>query len=90
MSLLLYDKSTDMRFGINALSGLVRNKLGFDPMNGDVFILLASEATKSDFCNGTKMVLPYISKSWNEALLNVLFSPEQPLRVLNSASSYRG
>jgi transposase len=30
---------TDMRFGINSLSGLVRNKLGFDPMNGDVFFI---------------------------------------------------
>ncbi|MFN3802633.1 IS66 family insertion sequence element accessory protein TnpB [Belliella pelovolcani] len=33
----MYKEPTDMRFGINSLAGLVRNKLGFDPMNGDVF-----------------------------------------------------
>ena len=33
----MYKEPTDMRFGINSLSGMVRNKLGFDPMNGDVF-----------------------------------------------------
>jgi transposase len=27
----MYKEPTDMRFGINSLSGLVRNKLGFDP-----------------------------------------------------------
>jgi transposase len=35
----MYKEPTDMRFGINSLSGLVRNKLGFDPMNGDVFFI---------------------------------------------------
>jgi len=42
----LYDKPTDMRFGINALSGLVRNKLGFDPMNGDVFIFIGKRGNQ--------------------------------------------
>lgn len=36
----LYGEPTDMRFGINSLAGLVRNKLGFDPMSGDVFLFL--------------------------------------------------
>lgn len=36
----LYGEPTDMRFGINSLAGLVRNRLGFDPMSGDVFLFL--------------------------------------------------
>ncbi|MDQ3536685.1 MAG: IS66 family insertion sequence element accessory protein TnpB [Bacteroidota bacterium] len=37
---LLYRKPVDMRFGINSLAGLVQNELGFNPMNGDVFVFL--------------------------------------------------
>jgi transposase len=40
----MYKEPTDMRFGINSLSGLVRNKLGFDPMNGDVFVFLGKRS----------------------------------------------
>jgi transposase len=40
----MYEEPTDMRFGINSLSGLVRNKLGFDPMNGDVFVFLGKRS----------------------------------------------
>ncbi|EIM73042.1 IS66 Orf2 family protein [Nitritalea halalkaliphila LW7] len=36
----LYEQPTDMRYGIQALAGIVRNKLGFDPMSGDVFIFI--------------------------------------------------
>ena len=36
----LYRKPTDMRFGIYSLSGLVRNELGVDPLNGDVYIFI--------------------------------------------------
>jgi transposase len=36
----LYRSPTDMRFGIYSLAGLVRNELGFDPANGDVFVFL--------------------------------------------------
>jgi transposase len=42
----LYGNPTDMRFGINSLAGLVRNELGFDPMNGDVFIFLGKRANQ--------------------------------------------
>lgn len=42
----LYGKPTDMRFGINSLTGLVRNELGFDPMNGDVFIFIGKRGNQ--------------------------------------------
>ena len=42
----IYDEPTDMRFGINSLAGLVRNKLGFDPMNGDVFLFLGKRSNQ--------------------------------------------
>ncbi len=42
----MYQEPTDMRFGINSLSGLVRNKLGFDPMNGDVFVFLGKRSNQ--------------------------------------------
>lgn len=42
----MYHKPTDMRFGINSMAGLVRNKLGFDPMNGDVFLLLGKRSNQ--------------------------------------------
>lgn len=42
----MYKEPTDMRYGINSLAGLVRNKLGFDPMNGDVFIFLGKRSNQ--------------------------------------------
>lgn len=36
----LYIEPTDMRKGFNGLSGLVRNKLGKNPLSGAVFIFL--------------------------------------------------
>jgi transposase len=42
----LYGKPTDMRFGINSLTGLVTNELGFDPMNGDVFIFIGKRGNQ--------------------------------------------
>jgi len=42
----MYKEPTDMRFGINSLAGLVRNKLGFDPMNGDVFVFIAKRSNQ--------------------------------------------
>ena len=36
----LYHQPTDMRKGFNGLSGLVRNELGKDPLNGNVFIFI--------------------------------------------------
>jgi transposase len=35
-----------MRFGINSLTGLVRNWLGFDPMSGDVFLFLCKRSNQ--------------------------------------------
>ena len=46
MRYFLYGEPTDMRFGINSLAGLVRNKLGFDPMNGDVFLFLGKRSNQ--------------------------------------------
>lgn len=36
----LYNQPTDMRKSFNGLSGIVRNELGEDPCNGDVFIFI--------------------------------------------------
>lgn len=36
----LYTASTDMRKGIDSLSGIVRNDLGKDPLMGDLFIFI--------------------------------------------------
>ena len=42
----LYGQPTDMRFGINSLAGLVQNKLGFDSMNGDIFIFIGKRSNQ--------------------------------------------
>ena len=36
----LYGQSADMRKGFDGLSGLVINKLGQDPLSGDIFIFI--------------------------------------------------
>ena len=36
----LYSRPVDMRKGFNGLSGLVRNVLGKNPLNGDIFIFI--------------------------------------------------
>jgi transposase len=36
----LYSSSADMRKGFDGLSGLVINKLGQDPLSGDIFIFI--------------------------------------------------
>lgn len=36
----LYSEPTDMRKSFHTLSGLVRNKIGADPMDGDVYIFV--------------------------------------------------
>ena len=40
----LYSEPTDMRKSFHTLSGVVRNKIGGDPMNGDVYILSILQA----------------------------------------------
>ena len=42
----LYSEPTDMRKSFNGLSGLVLNKLGRNPMNGDVFIFINKNRDK--------------------------------------------
>ncbi|MBK9962862.1 MAG: IS66 family insertion sequence element accessory protein TnpB [Saprospiraceae bacterium] len=37
-SYYIYNGAVDMRKGYDGLSGLVRNELGADPMNGEVYI----------------------------------------------------
>ena len=46
MRYFMYKEPTDMRLGINSLSGLVRNNLGFDPMNGDVFVFIGKRSNQ--------------------------------------------
>jgi len=41
----LYRPAADMRKGFDALSGLVRNELGMDPLSGDVFLFLNRRRT---------------------------------------------
>ena len=36
----LYDQSCDMRKSFSSLSGLVRNEMNRDPLNGDVYIFI--------------------------------------------------
>lgn len=36
----LYNEPCDMRKGFNGLSGIVRNQLGLDPLNGSVYIFI--------------------------------------------------
>ena len=43
-----------MRLGIYALSGLVRNELGFDPTNGAVFVFLSKRANQIRFLQWDK------------------------------------
>ncbi len=50
----LYRSPTDMRLGIYALSGLVRNQLGFAPTNGDVFVFLSKRANQIRFLQWDK------------------------------------
>jgi len=42
----LYDQPTDMRNGIYGLAGLVKNKLGRDPLSGDIFIFLCNRGNQ--------------------------------------------
>lgn len=42
----LYGKPTDMRKSFNGLSGLVQNKLGRNPLCGDVFIFINKKLDK--------------------------------------------
>lgn len=42
----LYSESTDMRKGFESLSGIVRNVLGANPLNGEVFIFINKPRNK--------------------------------------------
>lgn len=42
----LYGKGADMRCGIYALAGLVRNDLGQDPLSGDIFIFIGKRGNQ--------------------------------------------
>jgi len=42
----LYSHCTDMRKSFDALSGLVRNNLGYNPINGEVFIFINKSRDK--------------------------------------------
>jgi transposase len=42
----IYGEPTDMRLGINSLAGLVRSRLGCDPMSGDVFLFLGKRSNQ--------------------------------------------
>ena len=42
----MYSYPTDMRKSFDALSGLVRNNLGYNPINGEVFIFINKRRDK--------------------------------------------
>lgn len=54
----MYKEPTDMRFGINSLSGLIRNKLGFDPMNGDVFVFIGKRSNQIRILHYSNQLIP--------------------------------
>jgi transposase len=45
----MYHGPTDMRFGINSLAGFMRNRLGFDPINGNIFVFLVKRSYQIRF-----------------------------------------
>ena len=45
----LYSEPTDMRKSFHTLCGLVRNKIGGDPMNGDVYIFVNKRRNRIKF-----------------------------------------
>lgn len=42
----VYTQSTDMRYGIDALSGIIRNELQQNPLTGDAFVFLNKRKTQ--------------------------------------------
>ena len=42
---LLYARPTDIRKSFDALSGIIRNELGRDPLTGEVFVFLSKRRT---------------------------------------------
>jgi transposase len=42
---LLYTRPTDIRKSFDALSGIIRNELGRDPLTGEVFVFLSKRRT---------------------------------------------
>jgi transposase len=56
----LCGEPTDLRFGINSLAGLIRNRLGFDPVNGAVFPFLGKTAQSEKVAGRLiKIILEY-------------------------------
>ena len=58
---LLYSQPTDMRKSFDALSGLIRNHMGSNPLNGDVFIFINKCRDKIKFLHwqGSGFLLYY-------------------------------
>lgn len=46
MRYLLYNKPTDMRKSFHTLGGIVRNAMGCDPTNGDVYIFMNKQRNR--------------------------------------------
>lgn len=46
MRYLLYNKPTDMRKSFRTLGGIVRNAMGCDPTNGDVYIFMNKQRNR--------------------------------------------
>lgn len=42
---LLYSRPTDIRKSFDALSGIIRNELGRDPLSGEVFVFVSKRRT---------------------------------------------
>lgn len=46
MRYLLYNKPTDMRKSFHTLGGIVRNAMGCDPTNGDVYVFMNKQRNR--------------------------------------------
>ena len=62
----LYSEPTDMRKSFHTLCGLVRNKIGGDPMNGDVYIFVNKRRNRIKLLHyALLLLLGSIMALWN-------------------------
>ena len=62
----LYSEPTDMRKSFHTLSGLVRNKIGGDPMNGDVYIFVNKRRNRIKLLHYDMEAIEIIHKECNK------------------------
>ncbi len=79
----LYTHHTDMRMGINGLSGIVRNMMDQDPLNRGVIYLFFIADARSSKCWSLKVMgMHFITKGWLRAHLGHLYMIRLPDQLL--------